>query len=197
MVGSPPPFLAATMMARDSFDHSLPRLASVAPFLCLIVAQWLWPDMMAPCSVVNRSLLTDRLAPNGLSPSGVAQPIPPADASPRPLAIGRQVHATGGAKTPGAAGGHRERGRTGSTPARAVRFPFTFFGAELPLVERIDFPAPRPVRHGATRITSVMNGKSSRIDEREVVVPQLHDERALRILRQVRDLLGAQDAVDR
>jgi hypothetical protein len=28
--------------------QSLPRLASMAPFLCLIVAQWLWPDMASP-----------------------------------------------------------------------------------------------------------------------------------------------------
>ncbi len=34
--GSGPPSLAATMMARESFEKSLPRLASAAPFLCLI-----------------------------------------------------------------------------------------------------------------------------------------------------------------
>src|SRR5437870_11233456 len=49
MVGSPPPCLAAMMMARLSLLHSLPRLASMAPFLCLIVAQWECPDMAAPC----------------------------------------------------------------------------------------------------------------------------------------------------
>src|SRR5262249_2252020 len=48
MVGSPPPFLAAMMMARLNLLHSLPRLASMAPFLCLIVAQWEWPDMTSP-----------------------------------------------------------------------------------------------------------------------------------------------------
>src|SRR4051794_12312204 len=36
------------MMARLSLLHSLPRLASTAPFLCLIVAQWEWPDMASP-----------------------------------------------------------------------------------------------------------------------------------------------------
>ena len=34
--GSAPPSRAATMIARDSFEKSLPRLASAAPFLCLI-----------------------------------------------------------------------------------------------------------------------------------------------------------------
>src|SRR5438046_9956662 len=48
MVGSPPPCLAAMMMARLSLLHSLPRLASTAPFLCLIVAQCEWPDMASP-----------------------------------------------------------------------------------------------------------------------------------------------------
>src|ERR1041385_7509063 len=36
------------MMARLSLLHSLPRLASVAPFLCLMVAQWECPDMAPP-----------------------------------------------------------------------------------------------------------------------------------------------------
>ena len=45
MSGSPPPCLAATMMALASLLHSLPRLASTPAFLCLIVAQWEWPDM--------------------------------------------------------------------------------------------------------------------------------------------------------
>src|SRR5438067_9704079 len=48
MFGSPPPWRAAMMIARLSLLHSLPRLASTAPFLCLIVAQWEWPDMAPP-----------------------------------------------------------------------------------------------------------------------------------------------------
>src|SRR4051812_47722824 len=43
--GSPPPSLAATMIARESFEKSLPRLASAAPFLCLIDDHLLCPDM--------------------------------------------------------------------------------------------------------------------------------------------------------
>src|SRR5438132_199067 len=48
MFGSPPPCRAAMMIARLSLLHSLPRLASMAPFLCLMVAQWEWPDMVSP-----------------------------------------------------------------------------------------------------------------------------------------------------
>src|SRR5262245_41024593 len=48
MLGSPPPLRAAMMIARLSLLQSLPRLASMAPFLCLIVAQWEWPDMAPP-----------------------------------------------------------------------------------------------------------------------------------------------------
>src|SRR5262245_62997582 len=42
--GSEPPSLAATMIARESFEKSFPRLASAAPFLCLIVDHLLCPD---------------------------------------------------------------------------------------------------------------------------------------------------------
>src|SRR6059058_4707189 len=42
--GSGPPSRAATMIARASFEKSLPRLASAAPFLCLIDDHLLCPD---------------------------------------------------------------------------------------------------------------------------------------------------------
>src|SRR3954467_5293178 len=42
--GSPPPSLAATMIPRESFEKSLPRFASAAPFLCLIDDHLLCPD---------------------------------------------------------------------------------------------------------------------------------------------------------
>src|SRR5947207_3930389 len=42
--GSGPPSLAATMIARESFENSLPRFASAAPFLCLIEDHLLCPD---------------------------------------------------------------------------------------------------------------------------------------------------------
>src|SRR5215831_3185767 len=42
--GSPPPSFAATMIARVSLEKSFPRLASAAPFLCLIEDHLLCPD---------------------------------------------------------------------------------------------------------------------------------------------------------
>ena len=44
VAGSAPPSFAATMIARESFEKSLPRFASAAPFLCLIVDHLLCPD---------------------------------------------------------------------------------------------------------------------------------------------------------
>src|SRR5438552_990895 len=41
---SPPPSRAATMIARASFEKSLPRRASATPFLCLIDDHLLCPD---------------------------------------------------------------------------------------------------------------------------------------------------------
>jgi hypothetical protein len=38
--GSDPPSRVATMIARDSFEKSFPRFASVAFFLCLICAHF-------------------------------------------------------------------------------------------------------------------------------------------------------------
>src|SRR5580704_590407 len=43
--GSPPPCLAATLISLIRRVNILPRLASSAPFLCLIVAHFEWPDM--------------------------------------------------------------------------------------------------------------------------------------------------------
>src|SRR5881227_266792 len=42
--GSPPPSRAATMIARESLEKSLPRRASATPFLCLIDDHLLCPD---------------------------------------------------------------------------------------------------------------------------------------------------------
>src|SRR5438477_12529431 len=45
---SPPPSLAATVISRVSLVKSWPRFASAAPFLRLIVAHLLCPDMVSP-----------------------------------------------------------------------------------------------------------------------------------------------------
>ena len=51
--GSPPPFLAAMLISLMRRVKILPRLASSAPFLCLIVAHFEWPDMDIPSRSVN------------------------------------------------------------------------------------------------------------------------------------------------
>src|SRR3984893_7850254 len=43
--GSPPPPFAAIVISLIRRVNVLPRLASSAPFLCLIVAHFEWPDM--------------------------------------------------------------------------------------------------------------------------------------------------------
>src|ERR1700727_1503894 len=43
--GSPPPWRAAMVISRIRRGKILPRLASRAPFLCLIVGHLEWPDM--------------------------------------------------------------------------------------------------------------------------------------------------------
>src|SRR5580704_1677400 len=43
--GSPPLLRAATVNSLMRRVNTLPRLASAAPFLCLIVAHFEWPDM--------------------------------------------------------------------------------------------------------------------------------------------------------
>ena len=45
MSGSPPPPRAATVNSLMMRVKILPRLASSAPFLCLIEAHFEWPDM--------------------------------------------------------------------------------------------------------------------------------------------------------
>src|SRR3954452_15339627 len=46
--GSPPPIREATAISLASFSNILPRFASAAPFLCLIVCHLLCPDIFSP-----------------------------------------------------------------------------------------------------------------------------------------------------
>src|SRR5450756_74173 len=48
MLTSAPPSRAATVMACESLENSLPRLASSLPFLCLMVAHLECPDTRTP-----------------------------------------------------------------------------------------------------------------------------------------------------
>src|SRR5690349_7186370 len=59
--GSGPPSFAATMIARDSFEKSLPRLASAAPFLCLIEDHLLCPDTRRLLDAVEEQFVHTRI----------------------------------------------------------------------------------------------------------------------------------------
>src|SRR6201997_4743958 len=59
--GSGPPSLAATMIARVSFEKSLPRFASAAPFLCLIDDHLLCPDTSLLSNQVQEPLVDARV----------------------------------------------------------------------------------------------------------------------------------------
>src|SRR6201997_4755327 len=59
--GSGPPSRAATMIARVSFEKSLPRFASAAPFLCLIDDHLLCPDMHLLSNEIQEQLVHARV----------------------------------------------------------------------------------------------------------------------------------------
>src|SRR5579862_2265258 len=59
--GSPPPSFAATMIARESFEKSLPRFASAAPFLCLIDDHLLCPDKIPLLRLLEEQLVEPRV----------------------------------------------------------------------------------------------------------------------------------------
>src|SRR5215831_15857333 len=68
---SPPPMRAATVISLISLVNSLPRLASLAAFLCLMVLHLEWPDMGDSCGGGDSiSLLAQR--PRGRKPDGRA-----------------------------------------------------------------------------------------------------------------------------
>ena len=75
LAGSPPPSLAATMIERASFEKSLPRFASAAPFLCLIDDHLLCPDKRPSRTRVRgtvRGAACRRSAPDGRRRRGSA-----------------------------------------------------------------------------------------------------------------------------
>src|SRR6201989_1201292 len=61
LAGSPPPSFAATMIARESLEKSLPRFASAAPFLCLIDDHLLCPDNVCLPDGFEKSLVQPRV----------------------------------------------------------------------------------------------------------------------------------------
>src|SRR6476619_4895623 len=98
---SPPPVRAATSMFLMSLANSLPRLASIAAFLCLVVAHLEWPDIVlllvrrprAPCRRTARAPGGPRSAQDGTrlpaaTRSGRRRSYPPP--ARRPAALGSQ-----------------------------------------------------------------------------------------------------------
>src|SRR5690348_5064387 len=59
--GSPPPVRAATSMFLISLANSLPRLASIPAFLCLVVAHLEWPLMNPPRQRSSDAFAASRL----------------------------------------------------------------------------------------------------------------------------------------
>src|SRR5215208_6241946 len=59
--GSGPPSRAATMIARESLEKSCPRLASAAPFLCLMLDHLLCPDMRLLPHQVEEEVVNPRV----------------------------------------------------------------------------------------------------------------------------------------
>src|ERR1051325_9395830 len=76
---SPPPMRAATVISLRMRVKIFPRLASAAPFLCLMVLHLLWPDI-EECSLrLGRGLYSgcgDRLQPVPVSGYLLAAVIP-------------------------------------------------------------------------------------------------------------------------
>src|SRR5512145_3028014 len=78
VLGSPPPARAATVSSLMMRVKILPRLASAAPFLCLIECHFEWPDMFETPEKSTRSdgnLITTRADPAGDAP-GESRPAP-------------------------------------------------------------------------------------------------------------------------
>src|SRR5437867_13360688 len=64
---SPPPIRAAIVISLMTFVNIRPRLASMAPFLCLILCHLEWPDIATPRYVKFR-IQASRLGGDGEGP---------------------------------------------------------------------------------------------------------------------------------
>src|SRR5437879_10926813 len=74
LVSGSPPFLAAIEISLIRRVKILPRLASSAPFLCLIVAHFEWPDMGTPriqCTLVAQDSPVEEI--KGLPRNGAGE----------------------------------------------------------------------------------------------------------------------------
>src|SRR3984957_2938912 len=82
LAGSPPPSLAATMMLRASFEKSLPRFASAAPFLCLIDDHLLCPDNLRLPDEIEEHFVQPRVGGQFRMESGHEEPAFPGEHRP-------------------------------------------------------------------------------------------------------------------
>ena len=67
--GSGPPIFAAISMFLISFANSLPRLASIAAFLCFVVAHLECPDMLFSLPQLPRTRSTNKPCTRESSPT--------------------------------------------------------------------------------------------------------------------------------
>src|SRR3989442_15552262 len=70
--GSPPPDRAATVISLMNFVNSLPRLASSAPFLCLILCHLECPDISEGPSKIKMELLGHEIYHRSLARTSAA-----------------------------------------------------------------------------------------------------------------------------
>src|SRR3954464_7355187 len=89
---SGPPSFAATMIARESLEKSLPRLASAAPFLCLIDDHLLCPDMGLLFDELQEALVDARVVRELRVERGDEEP-PVADEHRLAVQLGEHLHA--------------------------------------------------------------------------------------------------------
>src|SRR5438309_11031121 len=76
-LGSPPPFLAATVISRRIFEKSLPRWTSALPFFRLICDHRECPDIVLSSFVQNRRLQPLHANQPVLAPRHRRLPAPP------------------------------------------------------------------------------------------------------------------------
>src|SRR5437867_8399296 len=88
--GSGPPSRAATMIARESFEKSLPRFASAAPFLCLIELHLLCPHTHRRPDLIEEQLVHPRIFRQlGVERRNEEAPLPEQDGL--PIVLGQDL----------------------------------------------------------------------------------------------------------
>src|SRR2546429_1027715 len=117
-LGSPPPFLAATVISRRIFEKSLPRWTSALPFLRLICDHLECPDIALPSFVRECRLESFHALEPQLTSGHRLAPAPPLA---RCLRGERRARPRQQGGPPGPEGGERRAG--GAPPPRPRDFP--------------------------------------------------------------------------